>query len=218
MSLLSGGSPGRTALLTNATTREEQPPAFIPMFVTDREVHDQGEDTLTIEATRLNDVDLETVGGLIGAVSSEPEKAETTWGARVVWKGAFRSEAHIRDFAPIPSDEPAGLGGTDTAPNPVEQLIAALGNCLAVGYAANASATGIQLSKLEIDLEGDLNLETFLGLNDEGHAGYDHIRAHVTLESDASPEAIEELHRKVIGTSPVGHTLSRAIRLDVDLS
>lgn len=49
---------------------------------------------------------------------------------------------HLRprsgDFDPIPSDEPAGLGGSDTAPNPVEQVLGALGKCLAVGYAANA--------------------------------------------------------------------------------
>ena len=176
------------------------------------------EKTLTTEVTkRLNDVDLEAVVGLASAIAAEPEKGVTKWGAKVVWTGAFRSEAHIRDFAPVQSDEPVALGGTDTAPNPVEQLIAALGNCLAVGYAANASATGIELDSLEIELEGDLNLETFLGLGGDGHAGYSAIRAEVRIESDADPEAIDALHRRVTGTSPVGHTLSRAIDLAVEL-
>ncbi len=107
--------------------------------------------TATYETT-LNDVDLPAVAALTEAVTSDREKGATVWKATVDWKGAFRSEATIRDFAPLPSDEPAALGGTDTAPNPVEQLLGALGNCLAVGYAANATALGIELKDLRIDV------------------------------------------------------------------
>jgi uncharacterized OsmC-like protein len=174
---------------------------------------------MTTTATpRLNDVDINAVGALIGACSADAENAETVWSASVRWTGGFASEATIRDFAPIPSDEPLGLGGTDTAPNPVEQLLAALGNCLAVGYAANATAAGIELTELRIELDGDLNLKTFLGLDEEGHAGYRSVRARVHIDADVPDAEIEELHRTVVGTSPVGHTLARAIPLDVALS
>ncbi|HSJ27935.1 MAG TPA: OsmC family protein [Acidimicrobiia bacterium] len=164
----------------------------------------------------LNNVDLESVGSLVGAIQAEPVKAETVWSATVDWTGGFRSEARIRDFPALSSDEPAGLGGTDTAPNPVEQLLAALGNCLAVGYAANASVAGIELRSLRVELSGDLDLHTFLGLADD-HAGFRSISAKVHLESDASAEAIEALHAKVTSTSPVGHTLGRAIPVDIAL-
>jgi uncharacterized OsmC-like protein len=173
---------------------------------------------MTIEVTsRLNDVDIEAVGALIGAVQEDQTNAHTTWRANVRWGGAFRSEVRIRDFAPIPSDEPVGLGGDDTAPNPVEQLLGALGNCLVVGYAANATAAGIQLDDLEIELEGDLNLQTFLGLDDDGHAGYHSVRANVRIESPASDQAIAQLHERVVGTSPVGHTLVRPIDVAVEI-
>jgi uncharacterized OsmC-like protein len=165
----------------------------------------------------LNNVDLESVGSLVGAIQNEPANAETVWSATVDWRGGFRSEARIRDFPVVSSDEPAGLGGTDTAPNPVEQLLAALGNCLAVGYAANASVAGIELRSLRVELNGDLDLHTFLGLAD-GHAGFRSITAEVHLESDAPVEAIEALHAKVTATSPVGHTLGRAIPVDVALA
>ena len=132
------------------------------------------------------------------------------------WKGGFRSEATIRDFAPISSDEPGGLGGTDSGPNPVEQLLAALGNCLAVGYAANATAAGIELNDLTIELEGDLDLHTFLGLS-QGNAGYESISVRVNIDSNASPEQLQAVHDKVVGTSPVGHTLSRAVPVSVEL-
>jgi uncharacterized OsmC-like protein len=164
----------------------------------------------------LNDVNLEAIGALIEKIRHEPEAAKTQWKADVRWTGALRSEARSRDLRPSPSDEPAGLGGSNTAPNPVEQLLAALGNCLAVGYAANATVAGIQIRSLRIELEGAIDLRAFLGLGGE-NAGYESIRATVDLESDASPEQLKQLHEKVVGSSPVGHTLSRGVPLRIEL-
>ena len=166
---------------------------------------------------RLNDVDIESVAGLVAKIQQEPEVADTKWNAKVQWKGGFRSEATIREFAPVVSDEPAALGGDDTGPNPVEQLLAALGNCLAVGYAANATVAGIEIRDMSIDLEGDIDLQTFLGLA-QGNAGYSGIQVKVKIDSDASAEDLAELHRKVTGTSPVGHSLSRAVPLNIELA
>jgi uncharacterized OsmC-like protein len=92
-----------------------------------------------------------------------------------------------------------------------------LGNCLAVGYAANATAAGITIKDLSIELEGDLDLHTFLGLA-SGNAGYSGITVKVNLDSDASPEEVQSLHEKVTKTSPVGHTLSRAVPVKIELA
>lgn len=165
----------------------------------------------------LNDVAIEAVAGLSNHIAETPEAAATTWSATVNWNGGFRSSATVRDFAPVPSDEPTALGGTDTAANPVEQLLGALGNCLAVGYAANATARDIVINNLEITLEGDLNLSVFLGL-EPGHAGYDRIRAIVSLDTPASDQEIQELHEHVLSTSPVGHTLRASIPVTVELA
>lgn len=172
---------------------------------------------MTTTTTRLNDVNIQAVGALVEAIEADPEEADTTWAASVVWDGGFQTTTTIRDFAPIASDEPEGLGGTDQAPNPVEHLIGALGSCLAIGYAAVATASGIRLDDLRIDIEGELNLKTFLGIA-PGNAGYETLRATVHIESDADEEAIRELHEKVVATSPVGHTLSRAVPLTIALA
>lgn len=165
----------------------------------------------------LNNCNLEAVSALTAAITDNPEKAKTKWQAEVTWKEAFRSEARIRDFDPLPSDEPTGLGGHDTAPNPVEQLLGALGNCLAVGVAANASARNIDIESLTIGLEGDLDLRTFLGLASE-HAGFGAIRARIDLETSADTTAVEELIRHVASTSPVGHTLAHQVPVDIALA
>ena len=92
-----------------------------------------------------------------------------------------------------------------------------MGNCLAVGYAANTTAAGITINDLTIEVEGDLDLHTFLGLTD-GNAGFSNISVKVRLDSDASPEALQALHDKVTNTSPVGHALNRAVPLDIELA
>lgn len=166
----------------------------------------------------VNAVNIEAVAGLAAKIQESPEVASTIWKAEVKWEEGFRSSATIRDFEPIGSDEPAALGGTDTGPNPVEQLLAALGNCLAVGYAANASAAGVKINDLRIEVEGDLDLHTFLGLTPDGNAGFQAIRAKVILDTDASSEIVEELHQRVTATSPVGHTLARSLPVHVDLA
>jgi uncharacterized OsmC-like protein len=167
--------------------------------------------------TYLNQVDLPTVGALVQSIQEDPDKAQTIWKSEVSWEGAFRTVARSRDLEPIAFDEPPALGGTNTAPNPVEQILGALGSCLVIGYAANASAAGIELKDLRIELEGDLDLHTFLGLGD-GNAGFSTIQATVHIESDADDETVETLHRRVVATSPVGHTLSRSIPLEVVLA
>jgi uncharacterized OsmC-like protein len=170
---------------------------------------------MTTTDARLNAVQIEAVGDLVDTITNNPDAAATVWSASVRWDGAFRSSATVRGFEPIPSDEPAGLGGDDTAPNPVEQLLGALGNCLAVGYAANATVRGIAIDDLRIDLRGDLDLHTFLGLEPDGHAGFRSIDAEVHLRTDAEPEAVAALHAAVAATSPVGHTLQRPTPLEI---
>ena len=167
--------------------------------------------------TPLNDVNLAAIASLAEKIRQDSGAAKTHWKSEVRWTGGFRSEARSRDLAPTASDEPSGLGGGDTAPNPVEQLLAALGNCLAVGYAANASVAGIQIESLRIELEGTIDMHAFLGLGGD-NAGYESIRAKVDLESDASPEQLRALHQKVVGSSPVGHTLTRAVPVRIELA
>ena len=172
---------------------------------------------MTTSTINLNDVDIRAVGALVETITADPTKADTTWKASTAWDGGFRTTTTIRDFATIATDEPRGLGGTETAPNPVEHLLGALGSCLAIGYAANASIAGVRIDDLRIDIEGDLNLKSFLGI-EQGNAGYETIRATVHIETDADDSTVAALHEAVVATSPVGHTLNRAVPLTVELA
>jgi uncharacterized OsmC-like protein len=164
----------------------------------------------------INGVDTTRIAALRDKLQNEPGQGDTIWKAEVIWQNGFHNQIHIRDFPTSSADEPEALGGTNTAPNPVEQLLGALGSCLAIGYTANASLRGIQIEDLRIELEGHIDLPVFLGLH-EGHAGYPTISVSVYLKADASRETLEELHQQVLKTSPVGQTIENAIPVHTTL-
>lgn len=158
--------------------------------------------------------------GLISAVKENPEVGKTVWKASTKWHGGFRSEAKIRDFT-IGMDEPTALGGSNTGPNMVEVVLGAYGCCLTTGYAANAALRGIKLEDIQIDLEGDLDLNGFFGLKDPKQCcpGYTNVRAKVTLKAPtATPEQIKALHDAVMQTSPVGAILERQVTVTTELA
>jgi uncharacterized OsmC-like protein len=100
---------------------------------------------------------------------------------------------------------------------PVEQVAAALGNCLAVGYAAALTGRGITIRSLDIAVSGQLDLRPFLGLA-PGHAGYSKIEVDVRIDSDADEATLREVHDQVVSTSPVGHSLTNPVELEVRLA
>ncbi len=169
----------------------------------------------TIVVSDEEGFDKQALLGLIDAVRSNPEAGKTVWKAATKWHGGFRSEAQIRDFS-IVMDEPTALGGTNTAPNMVEVVLGAYGCCLTTGYAANAALRGIKLEDIQIELEGDLDLNGFFGLKDPAQCcpGYTNVRATVTLTApNATAEQIAALHEAVTKTSPVGAILERPIQV-----
>ena len=163
-----------------------------------------------------NGVNATAVLAFAQQLQSDAPSGGTPFRADVHWRGGFRNEIQVRDLPPTFADEPEILGGTNTAANPVEQVLGALGSCLAIGYAAGAIARGITIDDLWIELVGNIDLPVFFGLK-AGHAGYEQVDATVHLLTDAPQAEIDALHDDVFRTSPVGNTLERPARLDVQL-
>jgi len=145
-------------------------------------------------------------------------KAIKTLKCRTVAEGRFRHLNMIRNLPPYIVDEPPGLLGDDTAPNPSEASLAALGSCLAVGIHANAVIRNIVIRKLEIELEADINITAVWGTGDTSPkpVGFDAVRVKVDLVADAPQEELDALvaHAKI--WSPVANTFTKPVALSVE--
>lgn len=168
--------------------------------------------------------DTKALLGLVEHLKANPEAAMTSWKATTKWDGGFRSTASIAredSTHQVPMDEPTALGGSDTAPNMVEVVLAAYGCCLTTGLVANAAVRGIELKGVDIDVEGDIDLRAFLGLADptEVPPGYSEIRTNVKLTAPgATAEELHELYDHVVRTSPVGSVLTSPVAVKSNLS
>ncbi len=175
-----------------------------------------------------NGVNVQQLGETVGAIKDDPTLAAFRFRATNTWLGGGHSRTTIHRFwgagqedvsraKPfiVDGDEPSVLLGTDHAPNAVETVLHALASCLAVGFAYNAAAQGIEIRSLEFDLEGELDLHGFLGLADDVRAGYSNIRVTYRLDCDAPQHKVEELLTQVQKTSPVLDILRNPVSVSI---
>ncbi len=136
------------------------------------------------------------------ALKGDPDRALATFKAESRLIEGFRCAVEARQFQ-FSADEPEALGGTDTAPNPVEYLLAALATCQEITYRLYADALGIPLESVSVSLEGDIDLRGFLDVDDGVPPGFTAIRGTVTVDSSADDEALAKLRRIVNRHCPV---------------
>lgn len=138
------------------------------------------------------------------AVDADPSNAAASFRAthRLAPGTNTRVEVSVRDHA-LAVDEPAALGGQDTAANPVEFALVSLGSCQVITYQFWAARLGIQLQDVTVQVEGDLDLHGFFGFDERTRAGFREVRVRVDLSGPETPERYEELRRHVDQHCPV---------------
>jgi len=181
--------------------------------------------------TMRNGIDVTQLVDTIEAIKKQPDLAKFQFRSHTTWEGGGRSRTQIKGFygagqedtsreAPIElvGDEPPVLLGQNAGANAVEAVLHALASCLSVGFVYNAAAMGIEVSSLDFDLEGDLDLRAFLGLTDEVRPGYSGIRLTYRVTADAPREKLEELCEYVQRTSPVLDIIRNPVPVTVELA
>ena len=179
--------------------------------------------------TARNGVNVDQLVATIGAISSDPKIGSFTFKAASTWETGGRSRGEIGNFVhagatsdrvttfQLVGDEPPVLLGGNAGPNAVELLLQALAFCYGVGYVYNAAARGIDISELRYEVEGDLDLRAFVGL-DGPRAGFSAIRATSWVRSpNATAAQLEDLCQYVQDTSPVRDCLANPVPITTDL-
>ncbi len=119
------------------------------------------------------------------AVSLRPSVGRGTATTNVTWRGGLScevSEGQWR-FAVGMTEK---YGGANDGPNPGVYGRAALGACLAIGYAMWAARMNVPLRSLDVEVQADYDVSGELGLDPQVRPGYLAMRYLVTVDSDAS--------------------------------
>ncbi len=179
----------------------------------------------TADAT-VNGIHMETLMGTVDAIAQEPELGQCRFRARNAWLGGNRNRTTITGFYgarqeiahqqtfELHADEPPILAGNDAGANPVEHLLNALAACVTTSMVAHAAVRGIHIEALESELEGDIDLRGFLGLDASVPKGFTAIRVKFRVRSDA--DNMECLQR-LTGFSPVLNTITQGANVAIEV-
>lgn len=171
------------------------------------------------EKKLLNGLEVGAIEAAMELISGKPHGPKAPKKSRVRWVDALQFEASVRNHTFL-VDEPTQLAGKDESPNSVELVLGAYGTCVATGFVWNATRRGITIHSLDIELESTQdNSFTFLGIDppDKGHAGLDFIKVKLIVQADTTDDIIREVWDHTLKTSPVGNTLTRAVKIEPEL-
>lgn len=151
------------------------------------------------------------------AFRADPGAAKATFTSSSRLTEGFRSEVSIRQHR-LAADEPPALGGADSGPNPAELVLAALGTCQEITYRAYATAMGIPLDSVSVELAGDIDLRGFFAVDESVRSGYQNIRGTVNIQSSASEAELQKLRAMVDAHCPVLDILTNKVPVSLSLS
>jgi len=103
----------------------------------------------------------------------------------------------------IQIDEPKEDGGSNSGPNPMQYFSASLAGCQNEQAQVVAEELGVNISKIEIDLEIDLDLAGFMGDANHSNGSYKQVHLKATVYGEITKEQIEELGNKVDARCPI---------------
>lgn len=182
-----------------------------------------------VEQTILNGIAVGELSDCMCSLRQNPEIGKYTFRAKNKWVGGAHCTTEIGDFCAcgedilrgkthvLEGDEPVQLLGSDQGANATEALLHALGACLNASFIYHATDQGVEVEELEIDLEGQLDLSGFLGLNEGVRNGFESICVIFRVKADAPREKIEGLCEYARKRSPVFDMVSHPVPIHVRL-
>lgn len=171
--------------------------------------------------THLEGIDAEGLQRLSDRATQDPASGHKTIRSRTVCDGGFRNVTYVRDLEPVLVSEPPQLLGDNSAPNPTEVAFAALGSCISVGLLANATHQGVTLSRIDVALEGDIDISAVWGVGDtpdDKLLGVSAVRAAITLAGDADEETLRRITDRAVRWSPVVNTFTNPVAFSHELT
>ncbi len=178
----------------------------------------------------LNGVNVDDLFQTIDVIKEDPSIAKFNFRAKNQWVnggenrttvndyyGAGKTHVRSKSFV-FTKDEPPVLLGTDHGANPVEYALTALAGCVTTTLVYWAAVKGVKLNKVESTLEGDIDLQGLLDLDENATVGYESIQINFKIDSDASEETLQELVEIAKKHSPTANTFLNETPVNISLS
>jgi len=170
---------------------------------------------------KINNVNVQAVGAFVEQVKANPalarkqKKVEGEWGL-VNGQPQFKAVlAYAKGERTVEADFAPFMGGEGLAPDPIQYCLYGLAACYAATFAGLAAAQGVELKRLKVVAENQVNLSRSLGLSDDPVV--EKVKLTLQIESDAPPNVLEELETLAKSNCPGVYCLTNPIPLESTL-
>jgi uncharacterized OsmC-like protein len=175
----------------------------------------------------LNNINISGLSEFANEIRERNIESKATYGVKLNWESGTKTTVStknmvlgehkiIRDFN-FTIDEPTQLLGVNSAPNPAEYMLGGLAGCMAVTFMTGATAMNIEIDKLELEIDGELDLMGFLGLNDNSTVGFPELKFIFNVKGNGTQEQYNTLLERVSKHSPNYNTIKNEVRMIGDL-
>jgi uncharacterized OsmC-like protein len=166
------------------------------------------------KSTTVNGVDIGKLSATIEAIKTDASLANFQFRLSNRWVGGGENYSRIDDFYGAGQEmrhkQPFFLV-RDRGPNAGEYVLHALASCLTGALVYHAAARGIAVKGIATRLEGDIDLQGFLGLSKNVRRGFKNIRVMFDIDADCDDSGKQELIEMAQAYSPVFDMLSNGL-------
>ena len=176
-------------------------------------------------ASIVNGLNTTALNGLIDMLKKNPDKGRVTFYSKSRWQDGMRSftgftgykidgamvHEKTREFVML-GDESVELSGTDAAPGAVEELMYAVATCVIAASNVNAALMGVKLTRIEVDMESDLDLHGLFALDPNVRPGITNVNMEITIAGDADEATLKKIATLGYQYSPVSETTRNGIK------
>lgn len=145
------------------------------------------------------------------------------------WRGGMASASICRDNTVeghsssmtkhvVTADEPAALGGKDSAPSPQQLMLAAFNACMTAIFVREAQREGLMLSHLEIVTTGNVLLTAYETDPYSEKASPETLRYFIHVSGSGTLSQFDRIHQRVIALSPTRGMLAHNMMIEGDLT
>lgn len=171
----------------------------------------------------LNNINIAGLSEFANEVKESPKEGKAKYGIELNWVSGTKSVVKtknmqigdhrlVRNFE-FNIDEPGQLLGINSYPNPQEYLLGGLAGCMAVTFIAGATLMGIRLESLSLEVDGELDLKGFLGINEDEHIGFPELKYTFNVKGEGTEEQYAKLLERVKRHSPNYATVAYEVKM-----
>lgn len=171
----------------------------------------------------LNNINISGLSEYTNEVKAQHNQGKASYGVQLHWESGTKTTVStknmilgehklIRDFT-FTIDEPNELLGVNCAPNPAEYMLGGMAGCMAVTFMAGATAMNIEIEQLQLDIDGTLDLQGFLGLNPDINPGFPELKFIFNVKGNGTQAQYEALMERVTKHSPNYNTIKHEVKL-----